>query len=227
MAGRARHKAITQELETRVLETFQPDPEDSDQPTGLDYVCHRVEGGTTTKTLAKELEDALGFPFDYATMMRYLRSEYGTDETNQAIDQARTHSAHAHADDSIIIVDEEALTSQDVTRAANRSKARQWLASRYNPKYGQQTQTNVNVSIGSLHLEALRAPIAVVARPAGDVTTALPAPVAPSVVGSRARLISTTPEGYPDAAQPPANVADSVTPGTSDNAQPAGNAGQD
>lgn len=180
MAGRARYHALTELLERRTQETFEPE-EGEIQPTTLDYVCHWIESGKTSKALALDLSNALPFELDYAGLMRYLRSTHGTEKVDQAIEQARVQSSYALSEEALDIVDERADTSAEVARAASRARSRQWMAERYNSaKFGQQ-KGSVTVNIGTLHLDALRA--RPVAQPLGSGDSV-------TVLGSaRARLI--------------------------------------
>lgn len=67
-------------------------------------------------------------------------------------------ASHLMVEESLQIVDAEALTSVDVSRAASRAKSRQWIAGKYNrAAYGESREPTVSISIGSLHLDALRA----------------------------------------------------------------------
>jgi hypothetical protein len=156
MAGRARTHALRDELVKRARAEFDTDTLEPD-PSTLDYVCARIESGQTTKALAADITKSLPFECDYAMLMRHLRAEHGPD-CDDAIDEARTRASHCLAEESLELVDACADTSVEVNRANSRSRSRQWLAQAWNPsKYGQQKGVSVNVSIGSLHLDALRA----------------------------------------------------------------------
>lgn len=156
MTGRRRFHAVSDELEKRTKAAFEPEVGDEVQPTTLDFVCYWIESGRTMKALAKELEDCLPFDVDYGFLMRHLYKIYGDSTVDQRIDAARTKSADVYAEESLDITDERAQTPMDVNRNASRARSRQWLAEKWNAgKYGQKAVT-VQVSIGELHLNALR-----------------------------------------------------------------------
>lgn len=158
MAGRARHHALTEELERRTKDVFDPDPEDAVQPTSLDYVCHWIESGQTSKALAADVSQSLPFTVDYAGLMRYLNVVHGEENVAKAIETARVKSSFALAEEALAIVDEKAETSAEIARAASRARSRQWMAERYNQqRFGQNKGVNVQINVGELHLDALRA----------------------------------------------------------------------
>ena len=154
MAGRARTKALAEELDSRSLVYFDGD----ETKTALDYVCECVESGQTLKELASDLSTALEHEVTYARLMAVLREAHGAEQTEQALDASRTRASHSLAETALELVDAPADSNVDVSRAASRARTRQWMAERYNPKqYGQSKGVSVSVSIGSLHLDALRA----------------------------------------------------------------------
>ena len=179
MAGRTRYKALADELALRTRRTFEDDP----QATSLDYVCHWIENGQTAKALATDITVSLRsypvpFDVDYALLMRHLRHEYGDEGDNGVtarVEQARSRASHCLAEESLDIVDAPAETQTEVSRAASRARSRQWLAQAWNQRsYGQQKGVSVSLSIGSLHLDALKArPQQAIARVTG--LPALPA----------------------------------------------------
>lgn len=157
MAGRARANALREELAKRLAEYFEPE-EGEPQPTALDYVCARVEGGTTTKALAQELTQSIGYEVDYAMLIRHLSAAFGAERTDQEIDTARARASHLHVETALEIVDEPQHDAAGVSRAASRARQRNWMAERQNRKgYGQDKGVSVSISVGSLHLDALRA----------------------------------------------------------------------
>lgn len=179
MAGRARTKALQEALEKRAREASDEQPIST-----LDYVCEWLESGNTLKELALELSQDLEHEVTYARLMAMLRSEHGDSATEAALDLARARASHCYAEESKTIVDEPADTSAEVSRAASRSKSRQWLAQAYNPgRFGQQKGVSVSVSIGSLHLDALRAaPARVATIVTGASQPALPSPAVTDTV---------------------------------------------
>jgi hypothetical protein len=156
MAGRARARALADALERRTRDYFGAEP-DEPQPTTLDYVCARIESGTTTKAIAAELETTVKFPVDYAMLMRHLRAEHG-EATDERVDEARVRASHLLVEHALELVDAPADTMFQVSKAASQARQRNWMAERYNAtRYGSQKGVSVSISVGSLHLDALRA----------------------------------------------------------------------
>lgn len=162
MAGRARLQALKDELDHRSKDYFDVDEVDikvnnAQTPTHLEYVCARVEDGTTTKALCKEISATIGYELTYDRLMRYLRDAFGPELAAQELDSARVRASHCMAEQALEIVDAPAYDSVTVQQARARANQRNWMAERYNPsRFGQQKGVSVNVSIGSLHLDALR-----------------------------------------------------------------------
>lgn len=154
MAGRARFHALKAELERRTRDIFEDDADKNH----LDYVCERVENATTTKAVAAELSVSLGHEVTFARMMAYLRECFGDAETDQRIASARTRASHLLPEEGKELVDAAGLTPAEVAKAGQQARQRNWMAERYNPQaYGQSKGVSVSISIGSLHLDALRA----------------------------------------------------------------------
>lgn len=155
MAGRARFHALQAELDRRLAIVFE---DETDDKTALDYVCERVECGTTTKALALELTLSLPFEVTYARLMAHLRERYGDAETDQRIDAARVRASHLLAEEGLELVDNAQLTAAGVAKASSQAKQRNWMAERYNrERYGSSKGVNVSISVGELHLAALKA----------------------------------------------------------------------
>ncbi len=122
-------------------------------------VCAWIERGQTVKALALDLSKSLKpIEITYDGLMRYLRDKFTTEAVESSMDTARVRASHSMAEDALRIVDAKAESQQDVSRAASRARARQWMAERYNPqRFGSQKGVNVALSITSLHLSALQA----------------------------------------------------------------------
>lgn len=143
-------------LEQRTVEYFEIDPVDvaiSNQsvPTHLDYVCCWIEDGQTIN----ELADALKCPPQW--IGAHLRKTFGEEAADARLVASRARASHQIAEKALSVSDEKAETSTDVARNGLRARSRQWLAERWNPQqYGQKQQTNVSISVTSLHLTALQ-----------------------------------------------------------------------
>lgn len=112
---------------------------------GVDAILERVAGGETLSQIAEDL----GWP-------RQMLSDWlnGDPERQAALKRARASSASALAEQSLKIADE--VGPLDVQKARLQVDTRRWLASRYDPAtYGDQ-KAAVEISIGQLHIQALR-----------------------------------------------------------------------
>lgn len=158
MAGRARAKALLDALEARTRQSFEVEEAISDDPhTTLDYVADWIESGNTLKELAGTLTTELGHEVTYARIMATLREQHGAELTDRTLETSRTRASHSLAETALELVDAPADSNVDVSRAASRARTRQWMAERYNPsKYGQAKGVSVSVTVGSLHLDALK-----------------------------------------------------------------------
>lgn len=172
MAGRARTRALQEELQRRAVLVLSQGEDHA--PTMLDYVADRIESGETIKELALDLTDTLGDVVTYARIMAVLRAEHGDDAVEARLDASRKRASHCLAEDALAIVDQEVDSNVDVARAASRARTRQWLAEKWNrQQYGQDKGVSLHITTGSLHLDALRAAPAslpAVTTPAPSVT---------------------------------------------------------
>jgi hypothetical protein len=177
MAGQPKRRTIIAELERRTRARF--DENEGEGRTILDYVVDWIESGGTLIALAKELEAKLRIPIERAVIPNLLRNMFGDTESDTRLANARTRASHVLAEESVTLLDEPADNMVDVTRARDRSKSRQWLASTWNrDTYGSTKGNNVTISIGSLHLDALRARQAAPAMTASAATSVTMLPTA-------------------------------------------------
>jgi hypothetical protein len=154
MAGQPRKRAVIAELERRAAQ---------DDSTVLEYAEAWVAGGGTLFSLAKSVQKSLwpeeaqpGLvhrPPPRATVERYL---FGLEEgAEQRLLRARSSSGSAMAEESVELADAD-YDKDGAPRVKNQIQARQWLAQRFNKELAEQKGPSVAISIGSLHLAALR-----------------------------------------------------------------------
>jgi hypothetical protein len=158
MAGRSRFRALDVEMWRRTreaLECVKGQPE----PTPLEFAVEWLERPATLKALAMDVSVVLGFEVTYGRMMSYLAELAGGDaERDSKLDAARVRASHSYAEEAVDLLDAASTLPGDVAKAAAQAKSRQWMAERYNPaRFGVQRGTNVHISIGNLHLDALKA----------------------------------------------------------------------
>jgi hypothetical protein len=163
---------MIEELERLTREYY----EGEDEPhTVLDYIAAKVEDGVTLKSQAFELGQSLGFEVGRERISAYLRSTFGAEAVTAKLADARSHASHQMAEHAIELVDAPAEDSVEVARAASRARVRQWTAERYNAReLGGQKGVSVSVTVGSLHLDALRH-LSTIVTPASQPALASPA----------------------------------------------------
>jgi len=121
---------------------------------GDDWVFSFVEEGHPMKTVA-ELTGCSSRGLLYSWI------KHGGDERKNRLRAARKVSAHSLAEDAGEVLEELAkktlLTSADVSLGSSRARYKQWLAGMRNrDEYGDKSGVEVNISVGELHLDALR-----------------------------------------------------------------------
>lgn len=158
MSGKPRRRALIAELEHRTRDYFEVPTGEASTATHLGYVVEYIRNGGTMKELAEEMSVTVGFQVFGGQITTYLCEAF-PEEAEHALINARARGAFALVDDSISIVDAPALDSVDVSRAASRARVRQWTAERFNRReLGAPSAPSVTISVGTLHLDALRAP---------------------------------------------------------------------
>lgn len=121
---------------------------------GDEYIFDRVADGEPMRAIAET--------FGYSRGMIYTWIKAGGPEREAGFRAAREAAAHTLVEDSGEILDaaaKQVATPADVQLAKARSEHKKWLASMFNRKdYGDETgKIDVNLNIGQLHLDALRA----------------------------------------------------------------------
>lgn len=135
MAGKALRRRILSDVEAN---------------GGADWLFDQIASGMTVAKLAEQ----------YGCTRSYIsRTLNANDEYKRALEQARVEAADALVEEGLEMVDRLDGNSSSNEIAATREKInwRKFMAGSMNQnKYGTRPQTNVNISIGDLHLDALR-----------------------------------------------------------------------
>lgn len=119
---------------------------------GEDAVFERIAAGETFVGIAREL--GIG----QYTIYSWLNRSPGREERRAKYAEAQKHAADAHVDIGLDVVEKSlhADSNVEVQAARNIAGYRQWMAEKMNrAKYGKET-AQLNLNIGSLHLDALR-----------------------------------------------------------------------
>ena len=154
MAGQPKKQAMIAELTRRAT---------VEGMSVLEYAEQWVASGGTILGLAAAISASLNLKDEAAIQREMLRRylaglEDAAPSTSGALARARPLGAHALAENAIERADK--ATKEDAAAVALQVRARQYLAERWNPtEFGQSKGTTVNLSIGSLMLEALQAPV--------------------------------------------------------------------
>lgn len=148
-------------------------------PDGESWVFDMIADGMTMRAIAERMSEDLGFEFSRGLLYQWINHKPHKERRKKLVDEARKDSAERIAEDAGEILDDlsekKSLSSADVQLGAQRSKYRQWLAGMRNSDYSPKSGVEVNLSIGELHLEALRNHSAA-AVSAGEETPQLEAP---------------------------------------------------
>lgn len=134
-----------------------------------------MAGSALKKTVRKAIEEAGGWEkavverVANGESMQSIATDFGCSrvllsrlvdadpEVRKAVAAARLLRAEKWADETLEIADSVLPDKDEVARAKVRIETRKWLAAVDDPeRYGRTAQTQVNLSIGELHLNALR-----------------------------------------------------------------------
>lgn len=120
-----------------------------EQLGGIEFVCAHIAEGMTIGRLAEFLECS-------RPLLSFWINQ--TEERKEAVLRARRLKAEKLAEDALEIADNvDETTIGGVNKARLQVETRKWMASKLDPEgYGEQKQAQVNISIGDLHLQALK-----------------------------------------------------------------------
>ena len=127
---------------------------------GVDRIIERVAEGDSLKAIAEELGISRSF------LSWKVNAIPGVKER---LVQARKSRADMWAEEAISIADGVDPDPNQINKARLRIDSRKWLAGVDDPDRFGTKQAQVNISIGGLHLDALRKVQAELAKPAGHV----------------------------------------------------------
>lgn len=123
---------------------------DVEKKGGVDYLFEQIASGNTLTKMAVE----------YGCSRQYLGSSLNkVPEYEKAMNEARRHAADALVEQGLTMVDDldGGSTSSEIAATREKVQWRKFMASSYNQdRYGTRPQTNVNISVGDMHLDALR-----------------------------------------------------------------------
>lgn len=116
---------------------------------GIEFVSAHIAEGMTIGRLAEFIECS-------RPMLSFWINQ--TEERKNSVLAARKLKADKLAEDALDIADEaDGSSSSAVNKARLQVDTRKWMASKLDPEgYGEKAQNEVNISIGDLHLQALK-----------------------------------------------------------------------
>ena len=126
---------------------------------GIDRIIERVAEGESLKLIAEELGISRSF------LSWKVNKVPGVKER---LVQARKSRADKWAEEAIEIADNVDADPNQINKARLRIDSRKWLAGVDDPDRFGTKQTQVNISLGGLHLDALRKVQADLAKPVGE-----------------------------------------------------------
>lgn len=130
-----------------------------DKMGGVDRIIERVAEGDSLKIIAEEIGISRSF------LSWKVNAIPGVKER---LVQARKSRADKWAEEAIEIADTVDADPNQINKARLRIDSRKWLAGVDDPDRFGQKQAQVNISLGGLHLDALRKVQAELAKPAGE-----------------------------------------------------------
>lgn len=141
MAGKPLARALTASIAT-AAQAESVDP--------LTFICNRIAGGQSLSALARELNAPRSAMSTYAN---------GLPGAKEALRVARAEGAHAMVDEARDLLDGVELERDAITVAKAKVELLLWQAARLNQtEFGEtKQQVNVQVNVGSLSLDAMRA----------------------------------------------------------------------
>lgn len=114
---------------------------------GEDALYERIAGGATVGQLGEEL--GVSRPFLSARLNR-------TPQMKLAMQAALKERAGSFAEQALEIADNVAADPNEIAKAKTKIEVRKWLAGVHDAEQYGAKGTQVNISVGSLHLDALR-----------------------------------------------------------------------
>jgi hypothetical protein len=146
--GRPKHAKLLATLRGRAQQEF------GDGSSELDYVLHWLRDGGTILSLAARLQNEMGESVSRSFLSGSVH-RLSRDAKDQ-IEAARRDGAHALIEQTITIADQTPPTANDAHKAKLAIGVRQWMAERYNREDFGNARPDVVISLGTLHLDALR-----------------------------------------------------------------------
>ena len=120
---------------------------DIEKSGGFQNILERVCSGDSLTGIAKS------FGVSRKLLVNTL---YKDPEQKKLLQDARKERGDALAEQALEIIDSVEESPNAITKAREQANLRRWLASCDNPEVYGQKQSTINISVGDLHIDALR-----------------------------------------------------------------------
>jgi len=117
---------------------------------GVQAICEKIVEGRTIGSIAK----------DFGVSRQLLSTTLNkTPEHRTALQNAKKQRGETYAEQALQIIDQVEENPNSIAKAREQAGIRKWLAGVSDPDtYGQKQHPAINISVGDLHLAALKAP---------------------------------------------------------------------
>lgn len=151
MAGHERRRKV------RALLLAEAQRELGTDADALDYVEYRISNGTSMRELAAEVTAVLDFVVRSTLVEDAAAHGHEAGAATERVKAARARGAGQLVEEGKQLIDNVAPDRDAIAKAKAQSDIRALIASRWNrPEWGEAPKQVTNVSIGSLHIDALR-----------------------------------------------------------------------
>lgn len=151
MAGHERRRKVRALLLAEAQRELGPNAD------ALDYVTYRISNGTSMRELAAEVTAVLDFIVRSSLVEDAAVQGHEAGAATERIRKSRARGAGEMVEEAKTIIDNVAPDRDAIAKAKAQSDVRQFIAARWNrAEWGEAPKQVTNVSIGSLHIDALR-----------------------------------------------------------------------
>jgi len=151
VAGHERRRKVRSLLLAEAARELGPNAD------ALDYVCDRIEGGATLRELALEVTAVLDFVVRSPLVRAAAVEGHEAGAATERLQAARARGAGEMVEEAKELLDNVAPDRDAIAKAKAQSEVRTFIASRWNrSEWGEAPKQVTNVSIASLHINALR-----------------------------------------------------------------------
>lgn len=120
---------------------------DIEKMGGFEKICERISEGSSIAEISREL----------GVSRNFLSGTLNRDPSQkEALRIARQQKADHYAEECLKLADTCEENANAISKMREQVNVRKWLASAYNPDSYAQRQNSVTISVGEMHLQALK-----------------------------------------------------------------------